>query len=176
MEAKIIGGKFIRIGERRPTLPPSSNRARASATQQRQCTNQSNRNNCHGSQRQKMHYNAARDVNAISIAAVREFMAVQDRIRPALNCFSQEQHATNTDHRRRRRRVDLSRTSPPHPPRSLTICPRRKIANFSPRKIFQEQSIFRVQYKYNNKNINNINFVCNFRFLLEKFSSISIIE
>ena len=44
-----------------------------------------------------MHYNAARDVNAISIAAVREFMAVQDRIRPALNCFSQEQHATNTD-------------------------------------------------------------------------------
>lgn len=53
-------------------------------------------------------------MNAISIAAVREFMAVQDRIRPALNCFSQEQHATNTDHRRRRRRVDLSRTSPPH--------------------------------------------------------------
>lgn len=117
-----------------------------------------------------MHYNAARDVNAISIAAVREFMAVQDRIRPALNCFSQEQHATNTDHRRRRRRVDLSRTSPPHPPRSLTICPRRKIANFSPRKIFQEQSIFRAQYKYNNKNINNINFVCNISELYEKVS------
>lgn len=39
-------------------------------------------------------------MNAISIAAVREFMAVQDRIRPALNCFSQEQHATDTRGRR----------------------------------------------------------------------------
>lgn len=39
-------------------------------------------------------------MNAISIAAVREFMAVQDRIRPALNCFSQEQHATDTGGRR----------------------------------------------------------------------------
>lgn len=70
-------------------------------------------------------------MNAISIAAVREFMAVQDRIRPALNCFSQEQHATNTD----RRRVDLSQYPLPTF-RSLTIGHVKKFLDCKfPRKI-----------------------------------------
>lgn len=40
--------------------------------------NQSNRNNCHALATQKMHYNALRNVRAISIE--REFMAHRDRI------------------------------------------------------------------------------------------------
>lgn len=43
-------------------------------------TNQSNRNNCHVLATQKMHYNASRNVHAISIGR-REFMADRDRIR-----------------------------------------------------------------------------------------------
>lgn len=75
-------------------------------------------------------------MNAISIAAVREFMAVQDRIRPALNCFSQEQHATNTDHRRRRRRVDLSRTSPLPLSAIINHLPTPKNYQFFPKENF----------------------------------------
>lgn len=41
--------------------------------------NQSNRNNCHALATQKMHYNALRNVRAISIDE-REFMAHRDRI------------------------------------------------------------------------------------------------